>query len=71
MHPAAYRMLTLLCTLIAPFPVGTNLGLLHLLWMLVSGRLLESRGAVIAGLDQLGLCAGAVRWDRAALGGGD
>ncbi len=71
MHPAVYRMLTLLCTLVVGYPVGTNLGLLHLLWMLVSGRLLESRGAVIPGLDQLGLCAGAVRRAWAALGGGD
>ncbi len=37
-------MMTLLCTLVAPLPVGTNLGLLHLLWMLVSGQLLAARG---------------------------
>jgi len=38
-------MLVLLCALVTPLPSGTNLGLLHLLWMLVSGRLLETRGA--------------------------
>lgn len=37
MHPAVYRMMSLLCTLVGSFPIGTNLGLLHLLWMLVSG----------------------------------
>jgi hypothetical protein len=26
-------MLTLLCTLVVACPIGTNLGLLHLLWM--------------------------------------
>src|SRR5258708_2701312 len=51
MPKAVSRMLMLLCTLVAPLPVGTNLGLLHLLWMLVSGRLLAARGAVIPGLD--------------------
>ena len=36
MPEAVYRMMTLLCTLVVPSPVDTNLGLLHLLWMLVS-----------------------------------
>jgi hypothetical protein len=64
-------MLTLLCTLVAPVPVGTNLGLLHLLWMLVSGQLLATRGAVIPGLSACGLARGAVRRAWAALGQGD
>jgi hypothetical protein len=38
MPEAVYRMLTLLCTLVVALPVGTNLGLPHLLRMLVSGR---------------------------------
>jgi hypothetical protein len=54
-------MLTLLCALVAPLPVGTNLGLLHLLWMLVTGRLLATRCAVIPGLDACGLARRAVR----------
>lgn len=40
MPEAVYRVLSLLCTLVMALPVGTNLGLLHLLWMLVSGWLL-------------------------------
>lgn len=48
---AVYRMLTLLCTLVAPLPVGTTLGRLHLLWMLVSGQLLATRGAAIPGVS--------------------
>jgi hypothetical protein len=67
---AVYRMLTLLCRLVLPLPVGTNLGLLHLLWMLVSGQLLATRGAVIPGLSACGLADRAVRRAWAALGQG-
>ena len=55
MPEAVYQVMTILCALVAPLPIGTNLGLLHLLWMLGSGRLLGSRGAVIPGLSELGL----------------
>src|SRR5207248_4050406 len=71
MPEAVYRMLTLLCSLLVSVPVGTNLGLLHLLWMLVSGQLLATRGAVIPGLSACGLSARAVRRAWAALGQGD
>ncbi len=71
MPEAVYRMLTVLCRLVVLLPVGTNLGLLHLLWMLVSGRLLATRGAVIPGLSECGLSARAVRRAWAALGQGD
>src|SRR5437588_10809580 len=64
-------MLTLLCSLVITLPVGTNLGVLHLLWMLVSGQLLATRGAVIPGLSACGLSARAVRRAWAALGQGD
>src|SRR5437879_2046356 len=59
MPEAVYRMLVLLCTLVAPLPIGTNLGLLHLLWMLISGHLLATRGPVIPGLGGPG-----PRWGR-------
>ncbi|HEX5506628.1 MAG TPA: hypothetical protein VFW96_28690 [Thermomicrobiales bacterium] len=71
MPEAVCQVLTLLGALVAPLPIGTNLGLLHLLWMLVSGRLLASRGAVIPGLADCGLPARAVRRAWAALGRGD
>ncbi|MGH2410300.1 MAG: hypothetical protein ACRDGS_08045 [Chloroflexota bacterium] len=70
MPEAVYRMLTLLCAVVVNLPVGTNLGVLHLLWMLVSGRLLTSRGAVFPGLRACGLSRGAVRRAWAALGRG-
>lgn len=71
MPEAVYRMLTLLCALVRTLPIGTNLGLLHLLWMLTSGRLLASRGALFPGLADCGLSARAVRRAWAALGQGD
>ena len=70
MPEAVYRMMTLLCALVGPLPIGTNLGLLHLLWMLVSGRLLASRGALFPGLADCGLSERAVRRAWAALGQG-
>lgn len=39
-----------LCAVLRPLPVGTNLALLHFMWMLVSGKLLNSRGALFPGL---------------------
>src|SRR5437899_10075860 len=71
MPDAVYRMLTLLCSLVITLPVGTNVGMLHLLWMLVSGQLLATRGAVIPGLSACGLAERAVRRAWAALGQGD
>src|SRR5688500_8088812 len=70
MPEAVYRMMAVLCALVGGVPVGTNLGLLHLLWMLASGRLLGSRGAVFPGLADCGLPGRAVRRAWAALGQG-
>lgn len=47
--------------------MGTNLGLLHLLWAIVSGGLLPSRGALFPALQAIGLSADAVRRAWAAL----
>jgi hypothetical protein len=71
MQETVYRTIEVLCVVVAAAPIGTNLGLVHLLWMLVSGRLLESRGAVIPGLSATGLSEPAVRRAWAALGEGD
>jgi hypothetical protein len=70
MPELVYRVLGLLCVVVESVPRGTNLGLVGLLWMLVSGRLLESRGAVIPGLSAAGLPRGAVRRAWGALGQG-
>jgi hypothetical protein len=67
MSSILYRINRVLARVVAGVPIGTNLGLFHLLWMLLSGRLLQSRGAVILGLADLGLAADAVRRCWAAL----
>jgi len=71
MQETVYRVIGVLCAVVAAVPIGTNLGLVHLLWMLVSGRWLETRGAVIPGLSATGLSEPAVRRAWAALGQGD
>jgi hypothetical protein len=70
MQTTVYRVLGLLCAVVATVPLGTNLGLVYVLWMLVSGRLLQTRGAVIPGLSALGLPAPVVRRTWAAVGAG-
>jgi hypothetical protein len=67
MSSILYRINSILSRVVASVPMGTNLGLFHLLWMLLSGRLLQSRGAVIPGLAAFGLPAAGVRRAWAAL----
>jgi hypothetical protein len=71
MPEAVYRTMTLLCALVRALPSGTNLGLLHLRWLLASGRFLASRGAGSPGLSACGLSDRAIRRAWAALGPGD
>ena len=70
MPDPVYRTLELLCAVVSALPIGTNLGLLHLLWMLVSGRLLTARGAVFPGLSEAGLSPAESRRAWTALGQG-
>lgn len=67
MSMIVYRISVLLGAILADVPVGTNLGLFWLLWALVSGRFLLSRGAVFPALADRGLSAAAVRRSGAAL----
>src|SRR5215510_7247318 len=67
MSSILYRVNSVLSRVVAAVPVGTNLGLFHLLCTLRSGRLLQSRGAVIPALAAFGLGAAAVRRAGAAL----
>jgi len=67
MSTIVYRISVLLGAILADVPVGTNLGLFWLLWALVSGRFLLSRGAVFPALADGGLPADAVRRSGAAL----
>ena len=70
MQEAVYRVLTLVSALVVDVPIGTNLGLLHLFWMLLSGKALLTRGAIIPGLSAVVLSEGAVLRAWAALGRG-
>src|SRR5919198_3117222 len=67
MSTIVYRISVLLGAILADVPVGTNLGLFWLLWALISGRFLLSRGAVSPALADGGLPADAVRRSGAAL----
>lgn len=67
MSSIVYRIAVLLGRVVADVPVGTNLGLFWLLWALVSGRFLLSRGGVFPALADCGLPAAAVRRSGAAL----
>ena len=67
MSEPVYRIVSVLCQLLASVPVGTNAGLFALLWALVSGQFLLSRGAVFPALAQLKLSPVAVRRAAAAL----
>ena len=42
MSAPVYRISTMLSSVLREVPVGTNLGLFHLLWTLLTGRLLAS-----------------------------
>lgn len=59
-----------LAAIIENLPIGTNLALLQFMWMLVSGRLLASRGALFPALKATGLAEDAVRRAWAAFRGG-
>jgi len=57
MTPASEATIKALEYVVKPLPVGTNLALLYLLWALLSGAFLGSRGAVFPALQTLGLSA--------------
>jgi len=61
MSSASIRTIQALEFIVKPLPIGTNLALLHVLWALLSGAFLHSRGAVFPALLRLGLCAAQVR----------
>lgn len=67
MSELCYEISALLCQILAGVPIGTNLGLFHLFWALLCGRLLTYRGAIFPSLDDLRLPPAAVRRSEAAL----
>ena len=67
MSAIVYRIATLLQQVLHQVHLGTNLGLFHLLFALLSGRFLASRGALFPALADLGLLPQQVRRAEAAL----
>lgn len=53
--------ITVLSRLLEGLPIGTNLALLHFMWMMVSGALLPNRGAMFPALKSTGLSDAAIR----------
>ena len=70
MSPAISQTMEALCTVVQSLPIGTNLALLHFLWMQLSGVLLPSRGALFPALQAIGLLPAAVRRSWAAFRSG-
>jgi len=56
--------------LLLGLPIGTNLAMLHVFWALLSGQLLNSRGALFPALKAIGLEDSAVRRAWTAVGNG-
>ena len=61
MSTASKVTIQALAYVVKALPVGTNLAVLYLLWALVSGALLSSRGAIFPALLALGLTAQQIR----------
>jgi hypothetical protein len=67
MSTLIYRIHSLLSCVVSSVGVGTNLDVFLLLWTILSGRLLQSRGGVIPALSLFGLPDSTVRRCWAAL----
>jgi hypothetical protein len=70
MSKPVYRILELLCEIVQALPIGTNLAVLQLLWTLLSGHLLVTRGAIFPALLLAGLSVAATwrAWSALAKG---
>jgi len=70
MPPAVEPTMLVLIGIVADLPIGTNLAMLHFLWMLVTGSLLPHRGALFPALQSTGIGEAAVRRSWCAFRGG-
>lgn len=61
MPPVVEPTMLILIEIVADLPIGTNLAMLHFMWMLVTGSLLAHRGAVFPALQSTGIGEVAVR----------
>lgn len=67
MSTLSYAIVARLCQVLYSVPIGTNRGLFTLLWAMLSGRFLSSRGAVFPALAALRIEDAQVRRAEAAL----
>lgn len=67
MTTASEQMIQVLEHLVKVVPIGTNRALLQLMWAIISGAFLPSRGAVHSALGQAGFAAEEIRRGWAAL----
>lgn len=67
MLPAVTEIITAIAYIMQTVPVGTNLGLCRILWALVNGSLLISRGALHGGLAASGFAAVEIRESWSAM----
>jgi len=67
MTTASHKTLQVLEQIVKVVPVGTNLALLQLMWAMISGAFLSSRGAVHSALARSGFEAGEIRRSWRAL----
>lgn len=70
MPPAVEPTMLVLIEIVAHLPIGTNLAMLHFMWMLVTGSLLPHRGALFPALQSTGIGEAAVRRSWNAFHGG-
>jgi len=61
MPPVIEPTMSALITIVSGLSVGTNLAMLHFLWMLVNGSLLPHRGAIFPALQSTGIGEPSVR----------
>jgi len=61
MPPVIEPTMLALTTIVSGLYVGTNLAMLHFLWMLINGSLLPNRGAIFPALQSTGIGEQAVR----------
>ncbi|MEM9276444.1 MAG: hypothetical protein AAGA80_26365, partial [Cyanobacteria bacterium P01_F01_bin.143] len=61
MPTAIEQTLQALQIIVQTVPVGTNLALIHLMWSILNGSFLESRGAIFPALEESGFSTKGIR----------
>ena len=67
MPSVVYQTALLICQLCQTLPIGTNLGIVYLLWTIITGKLLNSRGSLFPALLEAGFTDRQARQSEASL----